>query len=86
MSTYSPAGDMNGGCLLGNLSREMANQSDLIHMHFEGFRIWEVAIDTALQEAVTRGELAQKAKKMEIASFILNAYERSVASRKSRTK
>jgi TetR/AcrR family transcriptional repressor of nem operon len=76
ISTYGPAGEMNGGCLLGNLTQEMANQSDLIQQTLqEGFRIWQVAIDTVLQEAVARGELAQKAKTMETASFILNAYE-----------
>lgn len=76
ISIYGPEGGMNGGCLLGNLSQEMANHSDLIQQTLqEGFRIWEVAIDAVLQEAVTRGELSKKAKTMEMASFILNAYE-----------
>ena len=76
ISIYGPEGDMNGGCLLGNLSQEMANHSDLIQQTLqEGFRIWEVAINAVLQEAVTRGELSKKAKTMEMASFILNAYE-----------
>jgi TetR/AcrR family transcriptional regulator, transcriptional repressor for nem operon len=67
---------MNGGCLLGNLSQEMANHSGLIQQTLqEGFRIWEVAIDAILQEAVTRGELSKKVKTMEMASFILNTYE-----------
>jgi TetR/AcrR family transcriptional regulator, transcriptional repressor for nem operon len=75
-SIYGPEGDMNGGCLLGNLSQEMANHSGLIQQTLqEGFRIWEVAIDAVLQEAVTRGELSKKVKTMEMASFILNTYE-----------
>lgn len=76
ISVYGPKGAMNGGCLLGNLSQEMANHSDLIHQTLqEGFRIWEVAIDAVLLEAVTRGELPPKAKTIEMASFILNSYE-----------
>ncbi len=76
VSVYGPEGDMNGGCLLGNLSQELAHHSDLIqHSIQEGFRIWEVAIDAVLQEAVTRGELSKKVKTMEMASFILNTYE-----------
>jgi TetR/AcrR family transcriptional regulator, transcriptional repressor for nem operon len=76
ISVYGPKGAMNGGCLLGNLSQEMANHSDLIQQTLqEGFRIWEVAIDAVLLEAVTRGELPPKAKTMEMASFILNSYE-----------
>jgi TetR/AcrR family transcriptional regulator, transcriptional repressor for nem operon len=76
ISVYGPKGAMNGGCLLGNLSQEMANHSDLIQQTLqEGFRIWEAAIDAVLLEAVTRGELPPKAKTMEMASFILNSYE-----------
>ena len=76
ISVYGPKGATNGGCLLGNLSQEMANHSDLIQQALqEGFRIWEVAIDAVLLEAVTRGELPQKSKTMEMASFILNSYE-----------
>ena len=76
ISVYGPKGAMNGGCLLGNLSQEMANHSDLIQQTLqEGVRIWEVAIDAVLLEAVTRGELPPKAKTMEMASFILNSYE-----------
>jgi len=76
ISVYGPKGAMNGGCLLGNLSQEMANHSDLVQQTLqEGFRTWEVAIDAVLLEAVTRGELPPRAKTMEMASFILNSYE-----------
>jgi TetR/AcrR family transcriptional regulator, transcriptional repressor for nem operon len=76
ISVYGPKGAMNGGCLLGNLSQEMANHSDLVQQTLqEGFRTWEVAIDAVLLQAVTRGELPPKTKTMEMASFILNSYE-----------
>lgn len=76
IGVYGPEGSMKGGCLLGNLSQEMANHSDLIQQTLrEGFRIWEVAIDAVLQEATSRGDLFSKANTMEMASFILNSYE-----------
>ena len=76
IGVYGPDGEMNGGCLLGNLSQEMANHSDLIRQTLqEGFRVWEVAIETVLKEAVGSGELSKRTKTMELSSFILNAYE-----------
>jgi TetR/AcrR family transcriptional repressor of nem operon len=76
ISVYGPEGDMNGGCLLGNLSQEIANHNDLIQQTLqEGFRVWQGKIEVVLQEAVTRGDLPKKAKTSEIASFILNSYE-----------
>ncbi len=73
---YGPEGAMNGGCLLGNISQEMANHSGLIQQTLkEGFRSWEVALATTLEEAISRGELDPKANTMEMASFILNSYE-----------
>ena len=79
ISVYGPEGPMNGGCLLGNLSLEMANRSDLIQQTLqEGFRLWQGAIEIVLQEAVTRGDLPEKTKTPEIASFVLNSYEGAV--------
>jgi len=73
---YGPNGDLNGGCLLGNLSQEIANHSDLIQQTLqEGFRRWQVAIELVLQETVKWGGLPNKATTSEIASFILNSYE-----------
>lgn len=76
MSVYGPMGAKNGGCLLGNLSQEMANHSDLMQQKIqEGFSVWEGAIDAVLQEAVLRAELPPKTRTTEMASFILNSYQ-----------
>jgi TetR/AcrR family transcriptional repressor of nem operon len=73
---YGPMGAKGGGCLLGNLSQEMANHSDLMQKTLqEGFTIWEAAVGATLQEAVSRGELSPKVNTTEMASFILNSYE-----------
>jgi TetR/AcrR family transcriptional repressor of nem operon len=67
---------MNGGCLLGNLSLEMANHSDLIQMELhEGFKYWQAGVDKLLQEAVTRGDLPKGTRTADLASFLLNSYE-----------
>jgi TetR/AcrR family transcriptional repressor of nem operon len=73
---YGPKGAMGGGCLLGNLSQEMANHSDRMQQTMqEGFKIWEAAVGNTLQEAVSRGELSPKVDTTEMAAFILNSYE-----------
>ena len=73
---YGPKGTTNGGCLLGNLSEEMANHSDLIQQTLrEGFSVWEGAISAVLREALLRNELPLTSNTMEMASFILNSYE-----------
>lgn len=76
ISIYGPEGNMNGGCLLGNLSQEMGNHSNLIRQTLqEVFKLWQAAIQVVLQEAVTHGDLPQKVNTSEIASFVLNSYE-----------
>lgn len=76
ISIVGPLGTNNGGCLLGNLSQEMANHSDPLQKELqEGFKSWEAAIDAVLQEAVSRAELPPKFRTREMASFILNSYE-----------
>jgi TetR/AcrR family transcriptional repressor of nem operon len=76
IAIYGPKGAMGGGCLLGNLSQEMANHSELIQQTLqEGFKIWEAAVGAVLQEAVSRGDLTPKVNTSEMASFILNSYE-----------
>jgi TetR/AcrR family transcriptional repressor of nem operon len=76
IAIYGPKGAMGGGCLLGNLSQDMANHSDLLqHRLQQGFKIWEAAVGATLQQAVSRGELSSKVNTSEMASFILNSYE-----------
>ncbi|MEO8735151.1 MAG: TetR family transcriptional regulator C-terminal domain-containing protein [Edaphobacter sp.] len=64
------------GCMLGNLSLEMADQSDsiqsLLRSSFSG---WQTAIAGVLQEAIERGDLAKLNKPEELAFFLVNSYE-----------
>jgi TetR/AcrR family transcriptional repressor of nem operon len=85
---YGPTANISG-CLIGNLSLEMADHSDSIQsvLH-QSFANWQTAIAAILQEAIDRGDLAKSTKPQELASFLLNSYEgailRSKADRSSK--
>jgi TetR/AcrR family transcriptional regulator, transcriptional repressor for nem operon len=88
IAVYGPVAS-GGGCLIGNLSLEMADQSDslqaLLHLSFSN---WQTGVAGVLQEAIDRGDLAKSNKPQELASFLLNSYEgallRSKADRSSK--
>lgn len=75
IAVYGPTGKISG-CLVGNLSLEMADHSDsiqsLLHLSFSN---WQAGIAGVLQEATDRGDLAKSNKPQELASFLLNSYE-----------
>jgi TetR/AcrR family transcriptional repressor of nem operon len=72
---YGPTAPISG-CMLGSLSLEMADHSDLIQslLHLS-YANWQTAIARVLKEAVARGDLAKSSKPEELASFLLNSYE-----------
>jgi TetR/AcrR family transcriptional repressor of nem operon len=88
IAIYGPNANIRG-CLLGNLSLEMADHSDSIQsvLH-QSFSNWQTAIAAILHEAIDRGDLAKSTKPQELASFLLNSYEgailRSKADRSSK--
>lgn len=64
------------GCMLGNLSLEMADRSELLRVHLSAaFERWEAALREVLAEARARGELQAHLSPEQVASFILNAWE-----------
>lgn len=77
------------GCMLGNLSQEMADHSDSIQSLLRvSFSNWQTAVAGILQEAIGRGDLAKSNKPEELAAFLVNSYEgallRSKADRSNR--
>src|ERR1700732_1604152 len=88
ISVYGPTAKISG-CLVGNLSLEMADHSDSIQsvLH-QSFSNWQTGIAGILQEAIDRGDLAKSNKPQELASFLLSSYEgallRSKADRSSK--
>jgi len=88
IAVYGPAAKVSG-CMIGNLSLEMADHSDSIQsLLHESFSNWQTRIAGILQEAIDRGDLAKSNKPQELASFLLNSYEgallRSKADRSSK--
>jgi TetR/AcrR family transcriptional repressor of nem operon len=75
IAIYGPPAEMSG-CLIGNLTLEMADQSDSIRsvLHLS-FANWQTAIANVLQEAIGRGDLAQSSKPQDLAAFLLNSYQ-----------
>jgi TetR/AcrR family transcriptional repressor of nem operon len=75
IAIYGPTATISG-CLMGNLSLEMADHSDSIQsLLHQSFTNWQAAVAAVLQEAIDRGDLARSAKPQELAGFLLNSYE-----------
>lgn len=75
IAVYGPTAKISG-CLIGNLSLEMADHSDaiqsLLHVSFSN---WQTGIAGVLQDAMDRGDLAQSTNPQELAAFLLNSYQ-----------
>ena len=75
MALYGPGAAVSG-CLMGNLSLEIADHSDSIQsLLHESFSNLQTAIADILQEAIVRRELAKSTNPQEMASFLVNSYE-----------
>jgi TetR/AcrR family transcriptional repressor of nem operon len=75
ITVYGPTSPTSG-CMLGNLSLEMADHSDSIQSILrQSYSNWQTAIAGTLQAAMERGDLAKSYKPEELASFLLNSYE-----------
>jgi len=88
ITVYGPTAKISG-CMVGNLSLEMADHSDSIQsLLHQSFSKWQTGIAGILQEAMDRGDLAKSNKPQELASFLLSSYEgallRSKADRSSK--
>jgi TetR/AcrR family transcriptional repressor of nem operon len=64
------------GCILGNMSAELANQSELIRSslvnYYEG---WTKDLEISIAEAQAAGEIKNTTAAGELAAFVLDAYE-----------
>jgi TetR/AcrR family transcriptional repressor of nem operon len=76
IATYGLKGGPIAGCLLGNLSLEIAGQNaeirELLRQAFDG---WQNAISSTIREAVAKGELPKTAKPDELAALLVNNWE-----------
>lgn len=64
------------GCMMGNLSLEVADHSDSIQSLLRSsFANWQASIAVVLEEAIERGDLLKSTKPEKLAAFLLNSYE-----------
>jgi TetR/AcrR family transcriptional regulator, transcriptional repressor for nem operon len=64
------------GCLLGNLSAELADQSQLIRERLADLYLsWSTDIAVVIAEAQADGSIASKTPAADLAAFLLDAYE-----------
>jgi TetR/AcrR family transcriptional repressor of nem operon len=68
--------DLKRGCLLGNLSAEVADHSDLIRQSIaERLAGWSGFFEECLSEAQARGDIDDQLSPAVLARFILNSWE-----------
>jgi TetR/AcrR family transcriptional repressor of nem operon len=67
------------GCLVGNLSQEMADQSEAFRVRLEDvFRGWSVRYAACLKEAQDAGEIAAGLDVNELAEFLLASWQGAI--------
>ena len=75
ISVYGQSGEISG-CLVGNLSLEVADHSSELQRQLQAvFGGWQKGIADVLREAIERGDLVRSTKPDELAGFLLNSYE-----------
>jgi TetR/AcrR family transcriptional repressor of nem operon len=66
----------SGGCLLGNLTLEVSDHSDVVRAVLQdALRAWQRNIEDVLVEAAAGGELAAHLDPAETAAFLLNSWQ-----------
>ena len=67
------------GCLLGNFSAELSNQSTVIRRRLAAlYERWTKDIELAIEDGQAEGAISREKKASEIAAFLLDAYEGSL--------
>ena len=76
MATYGRRGGPIAGCLLGNLSLEVAGQNEEIRKLLrQAFDAWQNAIAQTISEAIEKQELPKTSKADELAALLVNGWE-----------
>jgi TetR/AcrR family transcriptional repressor of nem operon len=67
------------GCLLGNFSAELSNQSDLIRERLqELYTRWTLELEMPIREAQECGDISNRLKAPDLAAFLLDSYQGSL--------
>jgi len=66
----------NRGCLLGNFSAELSNQSPAVRDSLaQLFTKWTKDLEVAIADAQAEGSISSKTRASDLAAFLLDAYE-----------
>jgi TetR/AcrR family transcriptional repressor of nem operon len=64
------------GCIVGNFSAELSNQSELIRDSLRGiYTRWTKDLEAAIADAQNQGAITNKTKAADLAAFLFDAYE-----------
>jgi TetR/AcrR family transcriptional regulator, transcriptional repressor for nem operon len=73
------ASDFRRGCLIGNFSAEMADQSETMRARLSAaFGGWQAAIADLIERARAQGEIASVSESAELAAILLNTFEGAI--------
>jgi TetR/AcrR family transcriptional regulator, transcriptional repressor for nem operon len=76
IATYGRRGGPIAGCLLGNLSLEVAGQNDPIRkLLAKIFDAWQAALAKTIREAIEKQELPETIKADDVAALLVNNWE-----------
>jgi TetR/AcrR family transcriptional regulator, transcriptional repressor for nem operon len=76
IATYGRRGGPIAGCLLGNLSLEVAGQNDEIRKLLgKAFDAWQAAIARTIREAIEKQELPKTFRADDVAALLVNNWE-----------
>jgi len=76
LSTVCADARFERGCILGNFSAELANQSPLIRESLQRlYALWTKDLAAVIAEAQQNGAIANKTKASDIAALLLDGYE-----------
>lgn len=76
IATYGRRGGPIAGCLLGNLSLEVAGQNDEIRkLLAKAFDTWQAAFARTIREAIDKQEVPKTVKADDVAALLVNNWE-----------
>jgi TetR/AcrR family transcriptional regulator, transcriptional repressor for nem operon len=76
IATYGRRGGPIAGCLLGNLSLEVAGQNtEIRNLLRHAFDAWQNAIAKTIREAIEKQELPKTTKADDLAALLVNGWE-----------
>lgn len=76
IATYGRRGGPIAGCLLGNLSLEIAGQNaEIRKLLGQAFDAWQNAIAKTIREAIEKQELSKTTKADDLAALLVNGWE-----------